>query len=110
MTLIALVPPALPLTIDRVLQRLAGTVLAMVFLTVIDALVPPGPIRLLVLAPGIVLTVAFLRRSYTLSVLGISTVAVLAYAQVQAPLGRGAALPRDRHPRRRRYRHRPDAR
>ena len=28
-----------------------------------------------------------MRRSYTLSVLGISTVAVLAYAQVEVPLG-----------------------
>jgi hypothetical protein len=87
MTLIALIPPALPLTIDRVLQRLAGTAVAMVFLTVIDAVVPPGPIRLIALAPGIVLTIAFMRRSYTLSVLGVSTVAVLAYAQVHVPLG-----------------------
>lgn len=87
MTLIALVPPALPLTIDRVLQRLVGTALAMVVLTVIDGLVPPGPLRLVALAPAIVVTVAYLRRSYVLSVLGISTVAVLAYAQVQAPLG-----------------------
>lgn len=87
MTLIALVPPGLPLTIDRVLQRLVGTALAMVVLTAVDALVPPGPLRLLVLAPGIVVTIAFIRRSYTLSVLGISTVAVLAYAQVSAPLG-----------------------
>jgi hypothetical protein len=87
MTLIALIPPALPLTIDRVLQRLAGTLLAMVFLTMIDALVPPGPLRLLALAPGIVLTIAFMRRSYTLSVIGISTVAVLAYSEVDAPLG-----------------------
>ncbi len=87
MTLIALIPPAMPLTIDRVLQRLAGTVLAMAVLTTVDALVPPGPLRLLILAPGIVLTIAFMRRSYTLSVLGISTVAVLAYAQVEAPLG-----------------------
>jgi hypothetical protein len=87
MTLIALIPPAMPLTISRVLQRLAGTMLAMVFLTMIDALVPPGPLRMLALAPGIVLTIAFMRRSYTLSVLGISTVAVLAYAEVHAPLG-----------------------
>jgi hypothetical protein len=87
MTLIALIPPALPLTIDRLLQRLAGTAIAMVVLTAIDALIPPGPWRLLALAPGIVITIAFMRRSYTLSVLGISTVAVLAYAQVQAPLG-----------------------
>ena len=87
MTLIALIPPAMPLTIDRVLQRLAGTAAAMVVLTVVDALVPPGPLRLIALAPGIVVTVAFLRRSYVLSVLGVSTVAVLAYAQVQAPLG-----------------------
>jgi len=87
MTLIALIPPALPLTISRVLQRLAGTVLAMVVLTTIDALVPAGPLRLLALAPGIVITIAYMRRSYTLSVLGISTVAVLAYAQVHMPLG-----------------------
>jgi hypothetical protein len=87
MTLIALVPPGLPLTIDRVLQRLVGTVLAMIVLTAVDAVVPPGPLRLLALAPGIVVTIAFIRRSYTLSVLGISTVAVLAYAQVSAPLG-----------------------
>ena len=87
MTLIALIPPAMPLTIDRVLQRLAGTVLAMAVLTTVDALVPAGPLRLLILAPGIVVTIAFMRRSYTLSVLGISTVAVLAYAQVEAPLG-----------------------
>ena len=87
MTLIALIPPAMPLTIDRVLQRLAGTAVAMTLLTVIDATVPPGPLRLLVLAPGIVMTVAFLRRSYALSVLGVSLVAVLAYAQVEAPLG-----------------------
>lgn len=87
MTLIALVPPALPLTIDRVLQRLVGTVLAMVVLTVIDAVIPPGPLRIVALAPAIVVTVAYLRRSYVLSVLGISTVAVLAYAQVEAPLG-----------------------
>jgi hypothetical protein len=91
MTLIALVPPALPLTIDRVLQRLVGTVLAMVLLTVIDVLVPPGPLRLVALAPAIVLTVAYLRRSYVLSVLGISTVAVLAYAQVDVPLGEALA-------------------
>jgi hypothetical protein len=87
MTLIALIPPAMPLTIDRVLQRLAGTFVAMVFLTVIDAVVPPGPLRLIALAPGIVFTVAFMRRSYTLSVLGISCVAVLAYSQVHEPLG-----------------------
>lgn len=87
MTLIALVPPAMPLTIDRVLQRLAGTALAMVVLTIVDAVIPPGPWRLLALAPAIVVTVAYLRRSYVLSVLGISTVAVLAYAQVEAPLG-----------------------
>jgi hypothetical protein len=87
MTLIALIPPALPLTIDRVLQRLAGTVVAMVFLTVIDAVVPAGPLRLIALAPGIVLCIAFMRRSYTLSVLGISCVAVLAYSQVHVPLG-----------------------
>ncbi|MBK9741209.1 MAG: FUSC family protein [Actinobacteria bacterium] len=87
MTLIALIPPQLPLTIDRVLQRLAGTAVAMVVLTVIDSAVPPGPLRLLALAPGIVLTIAFVRRSYALSVLGVSTVAVLAYAQVSAPLG-----------------------
>jgi hypothetical protein len=87
MTLIALIPPAAPLTIDRVLQRLAGTLVAMVFLTVIDAVVPPGPLRLIALAPGIVLTIAFMRRSYTLSVLGVTTVAVLAYAQVEASLG-----------------------
>jgi hypothetical protein len=86
MTLIALIPPAMPLTIDRVLQRLAGTVLAMVVLTTIDAVVPPGPWRMLALAPGIVVTIAYMRRSYTLSVLGISMVAVLAYAQVDAPL------------------------
>ena len=87
MTLIALVPPAMPLTINRVLQRLAGTFVAMVVLTVIDAVIPPGPLRLIALAPGIVLTVAFMRRSYTLSVLGVSLVAVLAYAQVHVPLG-----------------------
>ena len=87
MTLIALVPPATPLTINRVLQRLAGTAVAMVVLTVIDAVIPPGPLRLLALAPGIILTVAFMRRSYTLSVLGVSLVAVLAYAQVHVPLG-----------------------
>ncbi|MEI6360745.1 MAG: FUSC family protein [Actinomycetes bacterium] len=87
MTLIALIPPALPLTIDRLLQRLAGTAVAMVLLTAVDALVPPGPWRLLALAPGIVITIAYMRRSYTLSVMGISLVAVLAYAQVQAPLG-----------------------
>ncbi len=87
MTLIALIPPQLPLTIDRVLQRLAGTAVAMVVLTVIDSAVPPGPLRLLALAPGIVLTIAFVHRSYALSVLGVSTVAVLAYAQVSAPLG-----------------------
>ena len=87
MTLIALVPPAMPLTIDRVLQRLAGTALAMVVLTIVDAVIPPGPLRLLALAPAIVVTVAYLRRSYVLSVLGISTVAVLSYAQVEAPLG-----------------------
>jgi hypothetical protein len=87
MTLIALVPPAMPLTIDRVLQRLVGTALAMVVLTIVDAVLPPGPLRLLALMPAIVVTVAYLRRSYVLSVLGISTVAVLAYAQVDAPLG-----------------------
>jgi hypothetical protein len=87
MTLIALIPPAMPLTIDRLLQRLAGTAVAMVLLTAVDALVPPGPWRLLALAPGIVITIAYMRRSYTLSVMGISLVAVLAYAQVQAPLG-----------------------
>ena len=86
MTLIALVPPALPLTIDRVLQRLAGTVVAMIVLTVIAALIPPGPLRLLALAPGIVVMIAFMRRSYTLSVLGVSLVAVLGYAQVAMPL------------------------
>lgn len=86
MTLIALVPPALPLTIDRVLQRLAGTVVAMVVLTVIAAVIPPGPLRLLALAPGIVVMIAFMRRSYTLSVLGVSLVAVLGYAQVSMPL------------------------
>jgi uncharacterized membrane protein YccC len=59
----------------------------MAFLTIIDAVVPPGGLRMLALAPGIVLTVAFLRRSYTLSVLGVTTVAVLAYAHVSAPLG-----------------------
>ena len=87
MTLIALIPPAMPLTIDRVLQRLVGTILAMVVLTLVDAAVPPGPWRLVAFAPGIIVTIAFIRRSYALSVLGISTVAVLAYAQVSAPLG-----------------------
>jgi uncharacterized membrane protein YccC len=87
MTLIALIPPALPLTIDRVLQRLVGTAAAMVFLTVIDAVVPAGPLRLVVLAPAMVVTVAFMRRSYALSVVGVSTVAVLAYAQVEGSLG-----------------------
>jgi hypothetical protein len=86
MTLIALVPPALPLTIDRVLQRLAGTVIAMIVLTVIAAVIPPGPLRLVALAPGIVVMIAFMRRSYTLSVLGVSLVAVLGYAQVAMPL------------------------
>jgi uncharacterized membrane protein YccC len=44
-------------------------------------------LRLLALAPGIVLTVAYLKRSYVVSVLGITVVAVLAYAQVEVPLG-----------------------
>lgn len=86
MTLMALIPPTRPLTIERVLQRLVGTALAMVFLTVVDALIPAGPLRLLVLAPAIVLTVTFVRRSYPLSVLGVSMVAVLAYAGVTTPL------------------------
>ncbi len=87
MTLIALIPPATPLTIDKVLQRLAGTAVAMIFLTVVDSVVPPGPARFLVLAAGLVLTVAYLRRSYAISVLGISMVSVIAYAHVDAPLG-----------------------
>lgn len=86
MTLIALVPPAVPLTINRVLQRLAGTAVAMVVLTVIAALVPAGPLRLVALLPGIALTVAYVKRSYFISVLGITTAAVLGYAQVSAPL------------------------
>ncbi len=86
MTLIALIPPTRPLTIVRVLQRLVGTASAMVLLTVVDALIPAGPLRLLVLAPAIVLTVTFVRRSYPLSVLGVSMVAVLAYAGVTRPL------------------------
>ena len=87
MTLIALIPPALPLTMHRVLQRLGGTAIAMIALTIIDAAIPAGSLRLIALAPGIVITVAFLRRSYTLSVLGVSLVAVLGYSQVHAPLG-----------------------
>jgi Fusaric acid resistance protein-like len=87
MTLIALIPPSIPLTIDRVLQRLAGTVLAMVFLTVVDVMIPMGSGRLVVIAVGLVVTIAYLRRSYALSVLGISCVAVLAYAGVTVPLG-----------------------
>ena len=87
MTLIALIPPALPLTINRVIQRFAGTFAAMVVLTVIASTVPPGALRWLALAPGLVITITFLRRSYTLSVLGISLVAVLAYSQIKAPLG-----------------------
>ena len=47
----------------------------------------PGPARFLVLAAGLVLTVAYLRRSYAISVLGISMVSVIAYAHVDAPLG-----------------------
>lgn len=86
MTLIALIPPALPLTIDRVLQRLVGTVVAMLVLTVIAAVIPPGPLRLLALMPGIVLMVAYIKRSYAISVLGVTLVAVLGYAQVEAPL------------------------
>jgi uncharacterized membrane protein YccC len=87
MTLIALLPPGLPLTINRLVQRLAGTVVAMVALTVVDATIPPGALRLLVLGVGLVLTIAYVRRSYAISVLGISMVAVIAYSQVQAPLG-----------------------
>ena len=87
MTLIALLPPGLPLTIDRVLQRLAGTVAAMVMLTVVDAVIPPGGLRLVVLGTGLVVTIAFIRRSYAVSVLGISLVAVIAYAKVEGPLG-----------------------
>lgn len=87
MTLIALIPPYLPLTIDRVLTRLVGTFVAMIVLTVIDAVVPPGPGRFLLLALGLVLTIAFLRRSYLISVLGVSLVAVIAYAKVDGPLG-----------------------
>ena len=86
MTLIALVPPALPLTINRVLQRLVGTFAAMVVLTVVDVLVPPGPMRLAILALGLVVMIAFIKRSYAISVLGVSVVAVLGYAQVSAPL------------------------
>jgi hypothetical protein len=87
MTLIALLPPGLPLTINRLVQRLAGTVVAMVALTVVDATIAPGALRLLVLGAGLVLTIAYVRRSYAISVLGISMVAVIAYSQVQAPLG-----------------------
>ena len=87
MTLIALIPPSIPLTIDRVLQRLAGTVLAMVFLTVVDVMIPIGSGRLVVIAVGLVVTIAYVRRSYALSVLGISCVAVLVYAGVTVPLG-----------------------
>ncbi len=87
MTLIALVPPAMPLTIDRVLQRLAGTALAMVVLTAVDALIPAGPLRVLALLPGVALTIAYMKRSYVISVLGISIAAVLGYAQVAEPLG-----------------------
>ena len=87
MTLIALLPPGLPLTIDRLLQRLVGTMAAMVVLTVIDVVIPPGAMRLAALGVGLVITIAYVRRSYAISVLGISTVAVLAYAQVHLPLG-----------------------
>ena len=83
MTLIAIIPPYQPLTIDRVLQRLVGTALAMVVLTVIDALIPPGVFRALLFAVGLVLTIAYLKRSYLISVLGVSLVAVIAYASVQ---------------------------
>ena len=87
MTLIALVPPALPLTIDRMLQRLVGTALAMVVLTVVDVVLPPGPLRLAVLAAGIVVTIAYIKRSYAISVVGVSVAAVIGYAQVAMPLG-----------------------
>ncbi|MEI8081345.1 MAG: FUSC family protein [Actinomycetes bacterium] len=87
MTLVALIPPSKPLTINRMLQRLAGTALAMVFLTAIDALVPAGPIRMVFLIPGLIATLAFVSSGYMLSVVGISCVAVLAYAQVHMPLG-----------------------
>ena len=86
MTLIALVPPSVPLTIDRVLQRFAGTLLAMIVLTVVDVAIPIGSGRLVVIAVGLVMTIAYVRRSYALSVLGISCVAVLAYAGVTVPL------------------------
>lgn len=86
MTLIALIPPSLPLTIDRVLQRFAGTFVAMIVLTIVDVLIPVGGGRWLVIAIGLVVTIAFVRRSYTLSVIGISCVAVLAYAGVTVPL------------------------
>lgn len=87
MTLIALVPPALPLTMNRILQRLAGTAVAMVVLTVVDVALPPGPLRMTVLAAGIVVTIAFLKRSYAISVVGVSVAAVIGYAQVAMPLG-----------------------
>lgn len=87
MTLIALLPPGLPLTIDRLVERLAGTVVAMIALTVVDATIAPGALRLVILAIGLVLTIAYMRRSYAISVFGISMVAVIAYSQVQAPLG-----------------------
>ncbi len=87
MTLITLLPPGLPLTIDRLVERLAGTVVAMIALTVVDATIAPGALRLVILATGLVLTIAYMRRSYAISVLGISMVAVIAYSQVQAPLG-----------------------
>jgi len=92
MTLIAIIPPYQPLTIDRVLQRLVGTALAMVVLTVIDALIPPGVFRALLFAVGLVLTIAYLKRSYLISVLGVSLVAVIAYAGVSNSLGEALLL------------------
>jgi hypothetical protein len=83
MTIISVLPPQLPLTINRVLGRLLATALAMVVLTAVSVLVPRG-FRILVTTPAFVVALAFVRRSYFLCVAAVSVLAVLVYAD---PLG-----------------------
>lgn len=78
MTIISVLPPHVPLSLSRVLTRLAGTATAMVVLTVIDVVVPYG-YRILAALAGLFVAVAYLRRSYFLSVAGVSVVAVIVY-------------------------------
>jgi uncharacterized membrane protein YccC len=85
MTIISVLPPQLPLTLNRLLGRLLATAAAMVVLTGVAVVVPMG-YRILVTTPAFVVALAFVRRSYFLCVAAVSVLAVLAYADPRGTL------------------------